>query len=355
MALKIRGVRPHGNRIQVNVRRSGKLITFSVLKKPTQTNLLWASRHLDELIDEHLSPGKSTTVVESLDLVSETYLLNSDLADSTRMSYADSLDIYWLPAIGTRDPLTLTYAILLGIDQGIKWPSPKTRKNAVSALRGVLAYAYRKAGLPVSTSPAHQLELGKHQKPVPNPFTKDERAKIVNWMDAKSGDIGLYFKLAFATGMRSGELIALRPADYDGETLFVHHSRVRGIEKASTKTYESRHVSVPSWLRNELDLRVSRVTDPAIILTQHKKPYQTATKLNNVFRQCLEELGIRPRTGPYPWRHTFACIGITDGIDPGYLSRQLGHNLETFFRTYARWIDGQSDSVQQSKVDLTWD
>ena len=111
---------------------------------------------------------------------------------------------------------------------------------------------------------------------------------------------------------------------------------------------------LPEWLCRELNDRQSRRDGGAIFLNQYKRPYQKPDKLNIVFRRCLQELNIRARTGPYPWRHTYASIGITGGAEPAYLARQLGHSLETFYRTYAEWISRDRDKIQRQIVERSW-
>ena len=279
------------------------------------------------------------------------YILSATLAHSTRLSYAASLAIYWTPHLGKRKVADIRYSELLIIDQKITWPSAKTRKNALAPLRGVFALAYLDNRLPVQSSPAHQIKLGRHQKPRPDPFTREERDRIMDWMRDKTH--GLYFRTAFATGMRSGELIALEWSQFDGELFRVHRSRVRGRIKG-TKTETERNVYLPRWLCQELAQHWTRSRSGAVFLNQYKRPFQKPDKLNIVFRACLRALNIRARNGPYPWRHTYASVGITGGAEPAFLARQLGHSLETFYRTYADWISIDRDKIQRQIIENSW-
>ena len=229
----------------------------------------------------------------------EIYIKTAALAYSTRLSYAASLAIYWQPYLGTKLIEDIGYLDLLQIDEQTNWLSLKTRKNSLAPLRGVFALAYLHNRWPLQSSPAHQIKLGRHQTARPDPFSKDDRDKIMAWMQGKPQ--GLYFRTAFATGMRSGELIALEWSQYDGESLRVHQSRVRGRIKG-TKTMSERNVYLPAWLCRELNNHWTQSYGDAIFLNQYKKPYQKPDKLNRVFRRCLSELNIRARNGPYPWR-----------------------------------------------------
>lgn len=347
MATRLRGVRPKGNRIEVTYSRAGTPGSFTIAKKPTQTNLQWASRNRGELIDGHLRGHTGT-----FDYYAELYLNTAKLELSTRMSYADALDIYWNPKLAGMVVEEIRYSTLLEIDESTEWTSAKTRKNAIAPLRGVFALAYKDLRTSLKLSPAHQLELGKHQTTPPDPFTRDERARVMAWMEKE--ERGVYFRAAFATGMRTGELIGLRWSAYDGSSFEVSESRVRGVNKESTKTHKVRKVLLPSWLCRELNNHPTRFKGESVFVNQYGRPYQKGDKLNIMFRRCLEELNIRPRTGPYPWRHTYACIGITEGLEPAFLAKQLGHSLETFYRTYAAWISADRDEEQRQKLEKTW-
>ncbi|AOU96187.1 uncharacterized protein AruCF_5296 [Achromobacter ruhlandii] len=38
-------------------------------------------------------------------------------------------------------------------------------------------------------------------------------------------------------------------------------------------------------------------------------------------------------------------------MNPGYLSRQMGHtNAQMFFRVYSKWIDGESNQREKAKM-----
>jgi integrase len=281
----------------------------------------------------------------------ELYLDTAALSLSSKLSYRDSLNIYWLPLLHDERVADIGYAQLLQIDHLIDWPSPKTRKNGHVALRGVFALAYLDLGLPLSQSPAHNIKLGRHQRQRPDPFSKSERDAILDWMISKRH--GQYFRTAFATGMRSGELIALVWEHYHGDSITICQSRVRGQLKG-TKTAHERRVYVPAWLREELDQYWTRPLGSAIFLNQYRRPLQKPDHPNRLFRRCLAALDIRPRRGPYPWRHTYASIGISEGVAPAFLARQLGHSLETFYRTYADWISADQDRAQRDALERTW-
>ena len=88
-----------------------------------------------------------------------------------------------------------------------------------------------------------------------------------------------------------------------------------------------------------------------IFLAQHDKPFQSGHHLNKVFTQAHEQTGTRRSTSPnYPWRHTYASIGLTSGLPPAFLAKQLGHSLTVFQGNYAKWISSRSDRKLLKKL-----
>lgn len=66
------------------------------------------------------------------------------------------------------------------------------------------------------------------------------------------------------------------------------------------------------------------------------------------WRPLLKKLGIRYRS-PYETRHTYVTMMLMAGVAPAYGARQLGHSVEIFLRTYAKWIDGGQNAVEMGK------
>jgi integrase len=60
---------------------------------------------------------------------------------------------------------------------------------------------------------------------------------------------------------------------------------------------------------------------------------------DHYWKPTLKRLGIRARHA-YQTRHTYATTALMAGVNPTYISRQLGHaNAKMPFTVYAKWID----------------
>lgn len=60
--------------------------------------------------------------------------------------------------------------------------------------------------------------------------------------------------------------------------------------------------------------------------------------------------GIRYRS-PYETRHTYATMMLMAGMTPAFCARQMGHSVQQFLDTYARWIDGGQNDVEMAKLE----
>jgi integrase len=143
--------------------------------------------------------------------------------------------------------------------------------------------------------------------------------------------------------MRTGELLALRWEDFDGESFMVERSRTRG-EITTTKTDQTRRVLLTDKVTRIVAKLPSRFKQGYVFLAQHDKPYQSGYHLNQVFATAHKQTNTRRSQSPnYPWRHTYASIGLISGLPPAFLAKQLGHTLSVFETTYAKWIDRSED------------
>ncbi len=65
----------------------------------------------------------------------------------------------------------------------------------------------------------------------------------------------------------------------------------------------------------------------------------------------LKALGIRYRP-PYNARHTYATMCLMAGMAPAFIAKQLGNSVQILLSRYARWIDGEGDWAEMSKLKL---
>ena len=350
-------LRPGGIRVRFQHQRTPYTRTLALPHSPA--GVAQAVRYLEQW-KAHVAfgaphPGgeapEASSPVTFLELAQD-YLDKADVRLSTRNSYRDSLNTYWMPRLARRRADSIRLRDLRDLDRATDWPSLGRRRDALTALRRVLDHGVAEDVL--SENAAAGLRVRKVQRDrEPDPYSVEERAAILQWVQAHAeGSQRLAVEVAFGTGMRTGEILALRSEDWDGRRLRVARSRVRG-EIVDTKTSEVRRVVVGARLRRLLDAHSSQGW---LLTTSTGDPYRYPGKAFRAYRAALEALGIRKRTGPYPWRHTYASIGLsTPGVSVKWLAHQLGHSQSVFERVYARWIESEAEEEQAQRMDAAMD
>lgn len=283
------------------------------------------------------------------------------LSPATRDQYGNAA-AFWKDLFGANtDVAALTHAILRAKIGGHPWASPKLLNNHLIALRGIFGLLYH--GVNAAANPMAGITNSKVVKKQPDPLSADERdiilADLLKRYDVR---VWAYFTVAFYTGMRPEEMIALRWGDVDWVHGSIHVERVRtfrGSERDGSKTHTERDVDM---------------TSPVIAALQKMKPF-TFMKGGDIFENpvtgkswhdersqrdhywapCLVRCGIRKRR-PYATRHTFATTALMADLNPNYVARQLGHtNAKMLFEKYAKWIDGADGGLQKRKLEAAHD
>jgi integrase len=273
-----------------------------------------------------------------------------ELQLSTRNAYRDAINKYWLGPIRSKPVDTIRPKDLQDTDDSINWSSKKTRKNAIAAVRMVFAFAiHRSGGKLISSNPAAALSTKDAKKPRrldPDPYTEEERDAVLGWLEANTPkSVFVFYLVGFFSGARTGELLALTWPKYDGTAFTVDPSGVRR-EIKGTKTDEPRRVLMPDFVCKEVNALPSRFKREWIFTNQYGRCYLSGYHLNQYLERAHVATQVRRREGPYPWRHTYASIGLTNGANPAFLAKQLGHTKAVFFSTYAKWMESDGDRRQ---------
>jgi len=360
------GTEIHRDKIRINFRLDGKLQRKGLDLEPTKTNLAYASklaleiRHriktgtfiwndfFPEDAPEHLNEKPPFLKL------SKQYLATiGHLAPATVQGYRKILNSYFMPWLGNIPIDRITYGMLAELLNNREWKTAKTRNNAITPLRGVFELALLD-GL-ISINPATRLKMTKHQKPPPDPLTANEAGQILEWIRTKlEPSWHNYFSLAFWTGLRTSELVALQWGDIDwrNETLRVQRAKVRG-EIKGTKTNEIRDVELNSHAMAALTRQKTETFLEDGFIFKHPatgEPINDDKPPRLVWTAALKKLGIRHRSA-YQTRHTFATLNIMAGANPMWVAHQMGHsNMKMTLERYARWIPAQNRN-EKSKLE----
>lgn len=284
--------------------------------------------------------------VELFSTVAQRYLNTADLEATTRGNYKNALNKYWMPTIGHLPIGMITGKDIRAVINDMEGITRKTQRNIIIPVRQVLKFAIDMEL--IATDPSASISIRKGQKPQPDPFSLEEREAILQQLD---GQNLFFFLMAFETGMRCpSELLALRWSDFDGKTISVTKARVIRKLKLNTKTNEARKVLVTQRLRKELLKQKMKASSEWIFTNSYGNPCMDADLFNASWKAALEAAGVRYRRA-YNCRHTYASLGLKAGARPAFLAAQLGHSLQMFYTTYAKWISEDDDVAELERIE----
>ena len=282
------------------------------------------------------------------------------LEDATIDQYTNAVAM-WKRLIGARTPLRdIDFKFLSALIGKTEWASPKSANNYLIVLRGIMGFEYQ--GPRTYENPMVGIKNLKAIRKLPDPLTADERDSILAEM-AKRYDprVSAYFRFAFFTGMRPEEMIALQWGDIDRASGTVRVQRVktfRGTERDGSKTHAERDVDLTTPAAQalaEMEPFTRAKSEYVFENPVTRSPWHDErSQRDHYWKPTLRRLGIRYRR-PYCTRHTFATVALMAGVNPAYISAQMGHRTaKTLFDRYARWIEGADKGSQRAMLDAVF-
>jgi len=183
-----------------------------------------------------------------------------------------------------------------------------------------------------------------------NPFTETELTKISYIAD---GYMKNFIILMVSTGMRPGEIVALKWSDIDFEKKFIQINKtiVRGNE-GNVKTYSSnRYVDIlpqaELYLQRQFDLTGNQ---EFVFLSSFHKQFYSHDIIGVNFKKILQKSGVEVRK-LYNLRHTFASQMISKGADIVWVSKMLGHkDVSITLKIYTKFIQ-EDDDIRFKKIE----
>lgn len=240
--------------------------------------------------------------------------------------------------------------------------SLKTKQNIYSCFRTVLNYGVKMCYIPVN----NLTKLSNFKDPniapkkemdfyTPEEYKKFSKAaydiaknsdKIVDW------DYYVFFSIAFYTGLRKGEIFALKWSDIDGEYLSVTRSITQKLKGEDRETPP----------KNKSSVRELHMPKPLIdILNEHKERYKLNNGFSEDYRICGGAKPIRDSSVTkaneniakaagikkiriHDFRHSHASLLANEGINIQEIARRLGHSDTSMtWNTYSHLYPREED------------
>lgn len=171
-------------------------------------------------------------------------------------------------------------------------------------------------------------------------------------------------RFAAHTGLRPGEIIALRPEDISGGAVHVTRTLYEGVIGPPKRKASVRSVPLTPEARQAVRAQLLRREPGAeyIFCAPWGGPWSNYSNLNRKFRRWCVAAGLgtvdaegRNYSGPTPHslRHTFASWAIRLGVDPKELQVLMGHEgIEITMNTYGHLFPGAKESAMARFANL---
>ena len=206
-------------------------------------------------------------------------------------------------------------------------------KSINNQLSAVMNYAVKYYDLP--GNPCHKAgSVGKKHATEMNIWTQADFEKFIAVEDKPASKLA--FEILFWTGMRSGELLALTPADVLPDksiSITKSFTRLEGKDIVSEpKTPKgNRVVPIPEFLYDEIYDYMNMVYK---IEPEERIFYFTKHHLTSEIKRCAKLAGLEA-IRVHDLRHSHTAMLIDKGYNVLLISERLGHeNVETTLNTY---------------------
>ncbi|MDY6797016.1 MAG: site-specific integrase [Actinomycetota bacterium] len=175
-------------------------------------------------------------------------------------------------------------------------------------------------------------------------FLDDEEVKKL--LDAAEGDMHPLLSIACFTGLRQGEILALRWQDVDFDMGIIRVVRSYNPQHDFTdlKTSSSRRaVPMIPTLKSFYKECGEPTLKTLLFSNRDGNPIDRSNLITRRFEWTLEKAGVK-RVRFHDLRHTYASLCISAGVDPKALQQSLGHSsIQVTMDIYAHLYPGSQD------------
>lgn len=205
----------------------------------------------------------------------------------------------------------------------------------------------------IKNNPVEFIKSPKKLKPKIEPFSANEVKEILKLSQKYPLKFQIFLKIGFFTGLRTGEILALKKENFDFINRVIEISRSRSkFGEHSVKTISSiRKVPILDEIYDDLQSYIKNLNTDYLFTTQYNTPYNTDFSFTKYYyKPILKALNLKYRK-LYTMRHTFATNILKNGLlTPYELSKILGHSsTEMVFNRYVKFIE---NSKQDFKFDM---
>ncbi|BBG66202.1 phage integrase [Hydrogenimonas sp.] len=330
------------NTIHVQGSINGRFYRISTKKPATRANIAWVKRNAQDVLSKLVgmpSEPNEEILFEDFALLSlESSAM--DRKESTNRKYFGDFQRHILPhfqgwKLYEIRPMDLKMWQVKLLKSGL---SGKYVMNIRHVFRGILQDAF--VNEIIDKNPFDRVKAPRIVKPEINSFSLEEVQILIN---RAQGWFKHYLTTAFFTGMRIGELLALKWEDVNWEKEYISISRAVSRGTISTPKTENsvRIVDMLPIVSKAMKAQylLTGLENSYIFLNQYGKNFTQYEKIVRYhWKPLLRSCGLNYRV-LYQTRHTFASIMLQQGEEIPWVSAMMGHkDIHTTLTRYSRYI-----------------
>ena len=287
-------------------------------------------------------------------------LQKPQLKPASLSSYTNIINSYLIPRFGDRQISDISRAEFTSLvctllehggtmQQGL---SASTVNTILTVAKNILYYASREKELSVADIQGIPVKQVKTDPPT---LPKEDQETLVQWLYDNLTPCNLGILLSLYTGMRLGEICALKWKDVSKEdqsiAVYQTMQRIQRLGENRTEVVVQAPKSASAFRRVPVAeemaklLAANRKEDGAYLLTGDTERFMEPRSLQRQFKRALHKCGLED-INFHALRHTFATRGIEVGFDPKTLSSVLGH--ATVSMTLNRYVHPSMEQKQRN-------
>jgi integrase len=258
---------------------------------------------------------------------------------ATLRAYEQSLRLRVYPELGTTPFYRVRRVHLQDLVDKLyaKGAAPATLNTMVGALGAIYGRAMQRDELEVSPTMGVKLPAARQGRM--RFCTPADAAALIAAVPDRDSAI---WTTGFYSGLRRGELMALRPEDVDLKARIIHVCR--GWDETGptkTKSGKARRVPITEALREQLAAHLLRQPPSSQLVfgLTETRPFR-ADRLQERADKAWEAAGLE-RVTLHDCRHTFASLAIAAGVNAKALQAAMGHaSIKETFDRYGHLMPG---------------